>query len=248
MNQGVIIAGGVILAAFLSLWGVVFNPMKQFGGQQPRSIETIGGYYPTKRPGMARQGREVYRANGCVECHTQQVRPANVSSDQERGWARRRSVFQDYLYETPVMLGDRRIGPDLANYGGRVLADDQTPRSGHVRNQLLYLYNPRIINPKSKMPAYPYLFEKRKISGQPSPNALKFDEWWAPEEGYEVVPKPEAEQLVAYLLSLRIEVPLAEAPFLPDDAEPTPVVGSTNVTPQASVPETEAADQSDVNP
>jgi hypothetical protein len=44
---------------------------------------------------------------------------------------------------------------------------------------------------------------------------------FAPPAGYEVVPKPEAKQLVAYLLSLHADVPLYEAPY-------TPVQISTN--------------------
>jgi hypothetical protein len=65
------------------------------------------------------------------------------------------------------------------------------------------------------MPPYRYLFEKRKIGGQPAPDALKLTGDLAPETGYEIVPKPAARTLVAYLLSLRAEAPLFEAPFTP---------------------------------
>jgi hypothetical protein len=45
----------------------------------------------------------------------------------------------------------------------------------------------------------------------------------APPAGYEVVPTDDAKNLVAYLLSLRADVPLYEAPFTPSQI-------STNAT------------------
>src|SRR5207247_8541199 len=39
--------------------------------------------------------------------------------DIARGWGKRRTVAEDYLYDSPVMLGSQRIGPDLANIGLR---------------------------------------------------------------------------------------------------------------------------------
>jgi len=61
------------------------------------------------------------------------------------------------------------------------------------------------------MPPFRFLFEKRKIRGQPSPDALVLPREEAPAPGYEVVPKPEAKALVAYLLSLKANAPLPEA-------------------------------------
>ena len=63
------------------------------------------------------------------------------------------------------------------------------------------------------MPAYPFLFEKRKIGGLPTPEALKLSGELAPEAGYEIVPKREALALAAYLQSLQADVPLFEAPL-----------------------------------
>ena len=57
------------------------------------------------------------------------------------------------------------------------------------------------------MPSYRYLFDKRKISGQRSVDALDVPV----EDGWEVVPKPEAKELVGYLLSLDRSHPLKEA-------------------------------------
>lgn len=62
------------------------------------------------------------------------------------------------------------------------------------------------------MPAYRWLFETREIQGQPSVDAVKLEGKDAPRPGYEVVPTPEGKALVDYLLSLKKNYPLPEAP------------------------------------
>jgi cbb3-type cytochrome oxidase cytochrome c subunit len=124
--------------------------------------------------------------------------------DIARGWGKRLSVAADFLYDQPVMLGSQRIGPDLANIGMRLPG---------VEWHLLHLYNPETAVKKSKMPPYRFLFEKRRIGRQPSPDALKLTGEFAPEPGHEIVPKDEAKALVAYLLSLRTSAVLFETPM-----------------------------------
>ena len=51
------------------------------------------------------------------------------------------------------------------------------------------------------MPPYRFLFEKRKIGRRPSPEALALPGELAPGAGYEIVPKPAAKALVAYLIA-----------------------------------------------
>jgi hypothetical protein len=43
---------------------------------------------------------------------------------------------------------------------------------------------------------------------------------FAPAAGFEVVPTVEAKEIAAYLLSLRSDAPLYEAPFTPAAAKP----------------------------
>ena len=62
------------------------------------------------------------------------------------------------------------------------------------------------------MPCFSHLFLTRKIQGQRADDALNLTDDDAPKEGYEVVPTAEAKNLVAYLLSLRHDYPLPEAP------------------------------------
>jgi len=44
---------------------------------------------------------------------------------------------------------------------------------------------------------------------------LNLPKEFAPADGYEIVPTTEAKRLAAYLVSLRANVPLYEAPFTP---------------------------------
>jgi cytochrome c oxidase cbb3-type subunit 2 len=144
---------------------------------------------------------QITAAGGKVETH---IIP--TGADIARGWGLRHSVAEDFLYDFPVPLGSLRIGPDLADVGRR-LPD--------VNWQLLHLYAPRSVAQNSAMPPFRYLFETKKIGATPSPDALKLPQEFAPAAGYEVVPKPDAKKLAAYLLSLHADVPLYDAPFTP---------------------------------
>ena len=129
-----------------------------------------------------------------------------IGPDIARGWGFRQSVAADYLYDQPVQLGSLRAGPDLANIG---------VRAPDARWQLQHLYAPKSITPGSTMPAFKFLFEVRQVGAQPAPDALNLTGDFAPPAGFEVVPKPEATELAAYLLSLKANAPLYEAPFTP---------------------------------
>jgi len=52
------------------------------------------------------------------------------------------------------------------------------------------------------MPSYRFLYEKRRIGGEASANAVVLPSEAAPPEGWEIVPTYDAEALVAYLISL----------------------------------------------
>ena len=143
---------------------------------------------------------KISAAGGKTEIHIIATGP-----DIARGWGMRQSVADDFLHDNPVQLGSLRAGPDLSNIGARADANWQ----------LLHLYAPQSVVKGSTMPPFRYLFEVRKIGREPSPNALKLPPEFAPPAGYEVVPKPEARELAAYLLSLRASVPLYSAPISP---------------------------------
>jgi len=98
--------------------------------------------------GVEEAGREVYISEGCMYCHTQQVRP--IVSDVGLGPV---SMAGDYANDEPHQLGLTRLGPDLMHAGSRSPTDS-------VRWTLEHLASPRsgeTARPWSIMPSYDYL-------------------------------------------------------------------------------------------
>src|SRR5688572_10416423 len=115
-----------IFATFAFSWvGLALIPNYQIGHLDPQSDEEGTDIYPVPKSGMAERGRQIYAANGCVYCHSQQVRADYAASDIERKWGVRRSAPRDYIFERPVLIGKTRMGPDLSNIGKRAPSDDQ---------------------------------------------------------------------------------------------------------------------------
>lgn len=210
MNQGPLFFLGALATLSASWYGLVIAPRLQLGDLAPHATTNETGtvtYSPVDRGGAAHQGAEIYRAQGCVECHTQQVRPASEGSDLARGWGQRRSVARDYVFDVAPLLGSGRLGPDLANYGERL---------GTNAFPMVRLYHPRSMtnNAASLCPGAPYLFQVQKLKDVAvSTEALVLTGAVAPKSGTQVVPSLEAHQLAAYLASLRQSVALPEAPL-----------------------------------
>jgi cytochrome c oxidase cbb3-type subunit 2 len=161
------------------------------------------------------EGRDVYVANGCSYCHTQQVRP--LAQDKVFG---RPSAPGDFAYQTPELLGSERTGPDLSNVGAR---------QPSAVWQYIHLYNPRAVVPDSIMPSFDWMFDvvdkaPAGVSPVPLPKA------YAPAHGI-VVPKHEAQALLAYLLSLK-QSPLPSMSETAHDA--TPPSAASEKAPAAS--------------
>lgn len=92
-------------------------------------------------------GRDIYIREGCVGCHSQQVRPL-VAEVMRYGEA---SKSGESIYDRPFLWGSKRTGPDLARLGGKY--SDQWHK--------MHLNNPRSVVPKSIMPAYPWLAKNK---------------------------------------------------------------------------------------
>jgi cbb3-type cytochrome oxidase cytochrome c subunit len=338
-----------IFGTFAFSWiGLTVIPTWQIGHLNPESDEEGTDIYPRPQSGMFQRGAHVYAANGCVYCHSQQVRADYIADDIERKWGTRRSAPRDYIFERPVFLGKMRMGQDLANIGARAPALEESPSpaggaspsgqgaptssspgtqpgspspaaqgaavssspaeaaakagppsspasspgtapaaspgsspapaaspgtspaatsppaGSHTSpappgqptgvaspppSQManatpggsspaapsaqtpsapwpiqtaglppiysaawhhVHLYAPRSINPDSNMPAYRFLYEKRRIAGERSTEALQLSVSDAPPVGWEVVPTYDAKCLVAYLMALNQSHPLKE--------------------------------------
>ncbi len=164
---------------------------------QVRDIAPAEGLKPYTSAQL--RGREVYIANGCVYCHTQQPRAQGFGPDLARGWGRA-TVAADYAYDRPHLLGTMRTGPDLMNIGVR-----QPSEQWHLG----HLYQPRAYVPGSIMPSYPFLFEL-KTSDQVAPGdvQVQLPPGQSP-RGQVVVARPEAMDLVRYLQSLDRSYPVS---------------------------------------
>ncbi len=305
-----------IFGTFAFSWiGLTVIPNWQIGHLNPESDEEGTDIYPRPQSGMFERGERVYAANGCVYCHSQQVRADYAANDIERKWGDRRSAPRDYIFERPVFLGKMRMGQDLANIGARAPAPEESPSPAGVASpaaapaaqgaavssppatqaaspspgsspgtapatsapesspsgssaanaspppgqrtgvaspspgqmanttpggsspvaptaqtpgapwpiqtegippmysaawQHVHLYSPRSINIDSNMPSYRFLYQKRRITGERSAEALQLSGSDAPPKGWEVVPSYDAKCLVAYLTGLNQSHPLKD--------------------------------------
>ncbi len=190
LAAGAMVALGVATAALVVMPYVEVRDVKPLPELKPYTSAQL-------------RGREVYIANGCMYCHTQQPRDRSFGPDLARGWGRA-SVPADYVYDKPHLLGSMRTGPDLFNIGARQPSEDW---------HLGHLYQPRAYVPDSIMPSYPYLFYI-KDAPEAGDQVLTLPPGYGP-RGKVVVPRPEALDLVKYMQGLNHTYPV-----LPSEPKP----------------------------
>lgn len=182
------------------------------------SVPSDADLFPMPLSGIAQQGAEEYAALGCVTCHTQQVRRVDAGFDVERGWGKRPSVPRDYVLQDHVLLGNSRIGPDLANLGLRDYSDDWLHQ---------HLFEPQSIHPSSLCPPSPFLYEEVE---EASPSDIEIPSNVADSISRYVRPSVRANRLVAYLKSLKQDYELPEVAFIETDEEiPAAIVAESEV-------------------
>ncbi len=199
MNRAPLIFLGIFFALAFSWTGIVLTNQIAYGKLEPVYDEGEGKSFPQSIPGLASQGKLVYQDLGCIYCHTQQVRRPGYGGDTNRNWGDRQSVARDYIRESRVLLGTMRTGPDLRNVGDRFKGE--AGREWHIR----HMYDPEITSPDSIMPKYKFLFETRKIIGEPSSKAVQhlLPTNVQPPAGHEIVLSERGNALIEYLLSLK---------------------------------------------
>ncbi|WP_404473221.1 cytochrome-c oxidase, cbb3-type subunit II [Vreelandella venusta] len=123
---------------------------------QKDTTEPVEGLRPLTA--LELEGRDIYRREGCVGCHSQMVRPFRAETERYGHY----NVAGEQVYEHNFLWGSKRTGPDLARVGGRY--SDDWHRA--------HMYNPRDVVPESIMPAYPWLFE-RTLDGDSTPAKMR---------------------------------------------------------------------------
>ena len=102
------------------------------------TIASVKPYTP-----LELQGRDVYIREGCVNCHSQTVRPFRSETERYGEY----SKAGEFVYDHPFLWGSKRTGPDLQREGGKY------GNSWHYN----HLMDPRLMSPGSIMPNYDWL-------------------------------------------------------------------------------------------
>jgi cytochrome c oxidase cbb3-type subunit I/II len=107
-------------------------------------------------------GRDIYVAEGCVNCHSQMIRPLIAETERYGEY----SKPGESVFDHPFLWGSRRIGPDLAREGVR-----NPSALWHLR----HFNRPVDTSPGSIMPAYAHLLDQAIdfTAAQPAMTALK---------------------------------------------------------------------------
>lgn len=172
--------------------------------------ELKGVVFPAATAGSKKRGQLVYQQMGCAQCHTQIIRPSFIGVDPfKKGWGgeqtplgmpeTRPSTAWDYLGEDFAMIGQRRLGPDLANAGYRIKS---------ASDLHLMLYAPRAVKPWSNHPNFSSLYDSVAIESTPRADALPIPAKLSIPAGQQIVPNSDAKALAEYILGLKRDLPL----------------------------------------
>lgn len=134
-NIGLLIAVTILVVSIAGLVQIV--PLFF----QHSTTEPTPGVTPYSALRLA--GRDIYQREGCVGCHSQQIRTLRSETERYGPY----SLAGESVYDHPFLWGSKRTGPDLARVGGRY--SDEWHR--------VHLRNPRDVVPESNMPGYPWL-------------------------------------------------------------------------------------------
>ena len=142
-------------------------------------------------------GRDIYQREGCVGCHSQQIR--TLRSEVERYGPY--SLAGESVFDHPFLWGSKRTGPDLARVGARY-SDDW---------HRIHLRNPRDVVPESNMPGYPWLQKSTADASSIQSHMVAMRRLGVPytdemiaEAPKELEGKTEEDALIAYLQGLGV--------------------------------------------
>lgn len=189
------------------------------------TIKAVKPYTP-----LELHGRDIYIQEGCVNCHSQMIRPFRSETERYGEY----SKAGEFVYDHPFLWGSKRTGPDLAREGSAKL---RKPNSWHFK----HLYDPRSVSDGSIMPEYPWLLDKSYDTSMTAPKIRAMITLGVPyaedypeqanadvvkqaneivedmralleEDGFEVAPDREIIALIAYLQRLGRDIDTKQTP------------------------------------
>ena len=157
------------------------------------TISTVLPYTP-----LELHGRDIYIREGCVNCHTQMVRPFRSETERYGEY----SKAGEFVYDHPFLWGSKRTGPDLHRIGGKY------SNTWHYNHML----TPDAVSTGSIMPAYMWLYEQSIDKDLTAGKISALRKIGVPyDEGYEATANEDLEkqsaEIVKSLKADDIEVP-----------------------------------------
>ncbi|HWW38447.1 cytochrome-c oxidase, cbb3-type subunit I [Pedobacter sp.] len=133
----------MVLSLIVILIGGMIEMMPTFTIKS--NIPTIASVKPYSP--LELQGRDVYIREGCVNCHSQMIRPFRSETERYGEY----SKAGEFVYDHPFLWGSKRTGPDLQRIGGKY------SDSWHYN----HLLDPQTMSPGSIMPPYEWLITQK---------------------------------------------------------------------------------------
>jgi cytochrome c oxidase cbb3-type subunit I/II len=133
----------MVLSLVVILIGGMIEMMPTFTIKS--NIPTISSVKPYSP--LELQGRDLYIREGCVNCHSQMIRPFRSETERYGEY----SKAGEFVYDHPFLWGSKRTGPDLAREGGKY------SNAWHFN----HLLDPQTMSPGSIMPPYEWLINQQ---------------------------------------------------------------------------------------
>ncbi len=130
----------ILTVVAITIGGIIeFIPTFLIKSNVP-TIASVQPYTP-----LELEGRDVYIAEGCNNCHSQMVRPFRSETERYGDY----SKAGEFVYDRPHLWGSKRTGPDLHRLGRKY------PDAWHYNHMM----DPASMSPGSLMPPFPWLAE-----------------------------------------------------------------------------------------
>jgi cytochrome c oxidase cbb3-type subunit I/II len=133
----------MVLSLVVILIGGMIEMMPTFTIKS--NIPTIASVKPYSP--LELQGRDLYIREGCVNCHSQMIRPFRSETERYGEY----SKAGEFVYDHPFLWGSKRTGPDLQREGGKY------SNAWHYN----HLMDPQTMSPGSIMPPYEWIITQK---------------------------------------------------------------------------------------